>query len=337
MERAMEMTASPSTQGKPPSYGHIDAVHAARTLCGRDFIRTLMLLRAGRVVLATAVLWVQLLGAWVVVLTQDGIWVLPAFVVICACVSGLQLWVHESSHYTLFRDRRLNDLWAVVFFASPIGMSLKTYRRYHLTHHAHLGTPRDMDRFAFNVDVRGARGLGRMLLRGLSGYEGLSILAAKYFGGRSPSAERDWSLAVTAGWNLLLLAACVMTGRWYLYFLLWAYPILAVAVTINTIRSVGEHQPADASGPVSATEDILPIVRTTAPNFVEKWLMFQANFNYHFEHHLYPSIPATNLPRLYRHLEAAGFYERHPFLHQASAVGRVLALSSGARREPRPA
>jgi hypothetical protein len=39
----------------------------------------------------------------------------------------------------------------------------------------------------------------------------------------------------------------VAAGRWYLYFLLWAYPIIAVAIALNIVRTIAEHQPEDSA------------------------------------------------------------------------------------------
>lgn len=243
----------------------------------------------------------------------------------------MQLWVHESSHFSLFPNRKLNDLWATIFFASPIGVSVRTYRRFHMTHHARLSTTTDMDRFAFNVNVRGPKKLLGLVLRGLSCIDGLKIVVKKYLGPKcATSAEgRDWSLAITAGWNTLLLVACILADKWFLYFLLWVYPILGIAITTNLIRSIGEHQPVGFVGPASSGQDITPISRTTLPSPLEKWLMFQANFNYHFEHHLYPTVPATNLPKLHKHLVESSFYKKHPELLQHSAIAKVFNLSLG--------
>jgi len=127
----------------------------ARSLCAADLLKDLKLIKPERTVVATLILWSQLLGAWLVALFGPPIFWIPAFVINCACVSAMQLWVHEGSHFNLFPNRKLNDLWATIFFASPIGVSLRAYRRFHITHHARLSTTKDMDRFAFNTNIRG--------------------------------------------------------------------------------------------------------------------------------------------------------------------------------------
>lgn len=301
-------------------------------MISQDFVRARSVPDSRTVVGATLIVWTQLLGAWCLALFAAPVFWLPAFVMICACVSGMQLWVHEASHYGLFRGRRLNDMWATLFFAGPIGMSVKIYRRAHMTHHAHLATPQDKDRFAFNVDIHGRRNLWRVIARGLLCIEGCHIALKKYSGisGESPETDRG-SMIYTIAFNVALLAACIYAGRWYHYLLMWVYPILGVAVTFNMLRSIGEHQPDDWRGVASDKEPIPPVIRSTTPGFFEKWLMFQANFNYHFEHHLYPSVVATRLPELHKRLADQAFFTRYPELIQGSAVGRVLKMSGTAQ------
>lgn len=305
-------------------------IKEARSLLDPKMIREWSTPNPRKVVSSTVILWAQLLSAWSMALFAAPIFWLPAFFVICACISAMQLWVHESSHFSLFRNRTLNDLWATLFFAGPIGMSVKKYRRFHMTHHTYLATPKDLDRFAFNVDIRGKRNLIRTLLRGLLCIDGYHIAIKKYLVAPTdvPTDSAGNSIFYFIIFNTILLICCVYGGRWYLYFLFWVYPILGVAVTVNTIRSIGEHQPNRFPGVASADQNITQIIRTTTPGLLEKWLMFQANFNYHFEHHLYPSVPASKLPEVHRHLAAKGFFHSHPELIQRSAVGKVFALSS---------
>lgn len=277
----------------------------ARELCSASLVTEWRKLKPYRVVLTTVILWVQLLSAWGIALIGSPVCWIPAFVVICACISAMQLWVHESAHFNLIRNRRLNDLFATIFFASPIGMSVNKYRNYHFSHHAHLSTPMDMDRFAFNVNVNGCKNLFIFLLRGLFCINGAGIVASKYLWGHKlngkksdyHTTQRDRSLFITIFcWNIPLLVLCTVVGRWYLYFFMWLYPIFGMVVSFNSIRSVAEHHPFDFTGPVSGEISINPIIRTTLPGLLEKWLMYQCNFNYHFEHHLYPSMPGSSLP-----------------------------------------
>jgi fatty acid desaturase len=299
----------------------------ARRMCDHALIKDLYGASAAHTVWMTAVIWLQLAAAWSIALYAPLGYSILSFVIISACISAMQLWIHEGAHYSLFKNRRLNDLWTDVFLASPIGVSVGTYRQYHLTHHNSQSSPDDLDRFAFNVDVSGIKQLLAVFLRGLLGLDSYGIITKKYLA-RTPMQATNkgrWTLALTVLWNVGLITCCVLAGRWYLYFLLWVYPIMGVAVTINSLRSIAEHQPSDFSGPVSDREHIEAVTRTTIPGPFEKWLVYQCNFNYHFEHHLFPGIPSRNLPKLHQHLLERGFYSGNPDLLQRSGVGSVFS------------
>jgi len=51
--------------------------------------------------------------------------------------------------------------------------------------------------------------------------------------------------------------------------------------------------------------------RTTPGRWRDRMLM---NNNYHIEHHLFPTVPAHNLKRAYRHLKSIGFYDEPRFV-----------------------
>lgn len=300
-----------------------DPTLAARRAADSDYVRSLMGHSPGRVVLLIFLIWLQLVGAWAAALLGPWWASIPAFIVIAACQQAMLLWVHEGSHFNLFPSRWVNDLFIDAFVATPIGISVQSYRANHLAHHNYLGEEGDLDRWAFAFDVRGWR-FARLMIEIFAGWYGLRMAWQKYIaglvGGRKegnlrPQPDR---LLMVAAWNLGLLALCWYMGRWWLYFALWLYPVLTVSVLFNIIRSIAEHQPAHYSG---RPEDLAapPTVRTTLPPPWEKWALYQSNFNYHVEHHAFPFVPFFNLPKLHRHLKERGFYDANPDLLQVSA------------------
>ena len=306
----------------------------ARSLFPPTYINQLKVIRNHRVLIATCILYSQLIVAWWAALIGPPIIWIFSFIIICACISAMQLWVHESAHFSIFSNRKINDIWADIFFGSPFGGSVKVYRQFHMTHHLHMSTPKDLDRFAFNVSVQGHKALVRLFLRGLLCIESYKIFTQKYTIQIKPIKvfRGSINLVSTVLWNILLLLVCVLANRWYLYFILWVYPILGITVTINSIRSISEHLPVGFSSTATVTQDITPMIRTTVPSFLEKWFIFQANFNFHFEHHLFPTVPAGNLPLLHKYLVKNGFYEQHPYLLQTSALVKLFELSNGKQR-----
>jgi len=312
---------------------------AAYALADRRFIHSLKKFSFAPVLAGTVSVWLQVILAWSLALCLHPAFAIVSFFVLASAQQTMATWVHEGSHHNLFKDKKLNDLWVNFFFAAPIGMNVATYRAGHLSHHAYLSSHDDSDRHVHAVDLTGSKvwyEIGKRLV----GWEGFKVAFQKYL----PIAVRDQNisqkvvskprptlrfLAVAILWNCLFLAACIFAGRWYLYFLLWVYPLFAVAQLFNMVRTCAEHQP-EMFPAVELDEP--PIVRTTLPYFLEKWLIYGINFNYHLEHHLWPQIPFFQLPELHAHLRERGFYDRYPDLLQRSAFASFLRLHRKSER-----
>jgi fatty acid desaturase len=223
------------------------------------------------------------------------------------------------------------------FFAGPIGITVAAYRMRHSSHHADLGTSKDQDGYPYHIAIGDKLALMVMIGWSLSGLMGLWLARTKYIGS-SPERPAEqvsprWiGPLMTVVFNSVLLGLCILAGRWYLYFALWVYPIVAVAVALNIVRSVAEHQPEDFPQFRDGLEVAMrPIARTTMPNWSEKWLLYQANFNYHVEHHLFPTVPRHNLGKLHLHLVAKGFYRQFPNSWQSSGFAKFWQLAHNSR------
>ena len=225
-------------------------------------------------------------------------------------ISGFQLWVHEASHYQLFRSKILNDLYTTLFFAAPIGVSLDVYRHYHLSHHAFLGTDQDLDRFAYQTNLSSPRHLLKYLLRCLLLLEAVQIIRNKYLVSSTPSfSPSRYSKLASLIYSIAFFLTVSSFSSPLLYIFLWLYPLLSFSVFFNTLRSVSEHAGTTCC---SLTES--PLVqrrllntKTTLCNPFEKFFVYQVNFNYHVEHHLFPHVPAFYLPCL--HTKLLTYYE----------------------------
>lgn len=318
-----------------PYYSEL--ARAAHPLVDKGFLAELKRKRPAAVILATALIWLQLAASWALALLGPLWLVFVPFVVSCALVQAMVLWVHEASHFSLFDSRRRNDIWSDLLFAGPIGITVAAYRVKHSSHHADLGTSQDQDGYPYHIDVHGNRALAAVMFRSLSGLLGLWLARNKYVGPavelpRAPVSSRWIGPLTTVMFNAGLLTLCILAGRWYLYFVLWAYPIVAVAVALNIVRSVAEHQPEGFPCLRGGHEVAMrPVARTTVPNWFEKWVLYQANFNYHVEHHLFPTVPRHNLGKLHRHLVAHGFYRQFPDALQRSGFAKFWQLARKGR------
>jgi len=283
------------------------------------------------VIFRAAVLWAQLIFGWILALVGP-IWTMPvALIIIIVCQQSMILWVHESSHYLIAKSRSLNDFLANLLFASPLGMNVETYRTNHSTHHSYLGTEKDKDRWTYSFDIHNKRIL-IVVIAIMTGYYGLAVAIRKYGAGLlkkgvdNYSSNRYLKISMSLMWNVSLFIVCFLCGRWWAYFVFWLYPVFSITVLLNVLRTIGEHLPTGYTGNKALLEQ-QTITRTTIPPLLEKWIFFQANFNYHFEHHVYPGAPCSRLPKIHELLKNRGFYAKYPELVQGSLMTRISRLS----------
>ena len=95
---------------------------------------------------------------------------------------------------------------------------------------------------------------------------------------------------------------------------------MLVINTLVNIRGMSQHTFLEhQSDPILGTRSILTNPVTA---------FFMCNENYHLEHHLYPSIPWYNLPRLHQALGKELAAHGAPFIHSYFAFVREFVVKS---------
>ena len=241
-------------------------------------------------IVAGALVWGQ--PGWPTAVRLAGL--LVCGIGLATCFAGL----HECSHRTAFRSRKLNDgaAWLLGLLSF---YNATAYRRYHQWHHRHthqpgldpeLDDPVPTDLPAYLLEVSGWN-----WWRGkLSGYTHLlwgDLSTVPYLNAEViPRVRRSAWLQV--GIYLALAAGSLIGANG---FLLW-YWLLPLALGQPFLRFVllAEH-----SG-CSFGRDGTANTRTTLTTGPMRWLMW--NMPFHAEHHLYPSIPFHALPAAHTHI-----------------------------------
>jgi fatty acid desaturase len=241
-----------------------------RSTLGREDIDQLLELNDLRSWCSIAVNWALVFASFAVVARwPNPVSILLALFVIGARQLGFAVMMHEASHRTLLRNRRLNDWVGNWLCAYPIWSDVHPYRPYHLRHHAKTGSPQDPDiGLVRPFPITGAS-LRRKVWRDLSGQTGRKFARGAWkrtFGSYrdDPTARRAaQGVAVT---NLVLLAILASFGRPELY-LLWVAAWLTTHTLVTRIRSIAEH----ALTP--DLEDPLGNTRTTVVSWWERLLL----------------------------------------------------------------
>jgi len=268
-------------------------------------------------------------------------WPNPLVVVAMVVVIGtrqhaLFVIAHESAHYLLYENRRLNDL-AGRACAMLQGLSMCTYRVIHRLHHNNLYGELDPDTALHGGYPRGKWYLIRKLLKDLSGLTAWKTYA--YFLGGAPALNTATHVAVrplddtstklrsearadrnmVIGFHILLLLIFSYSGFLLEYLVLWVVPLVTVVQAILRLRAIAEHgATTDFSSPLTAA-------RTNLGAAWLRWAIFPHNVNYHVEHHLYASVPQYNLPALHAEMESRGILTGAEVMPFRATLGKIFA------------
>lgn len=274
-----------------------------------------------------AVNWAMICACFALVMWGPSVFtVLIAMLVLGGRQLGLGILMHDAAHRTLMKSAGVGEWAGQWLCAAPMFVDLAIYRRYHMTHHVKAGTEDDPDLPNYaNYPVTRAS-LRRKLLRDLAGRSGMRAflslaslyssadpgqLASGYsYQGRGARAARSWRrLAWNARRMLLahgvMLALCALAGH-ALVYLLWPASWLTTYMLFSRIRNAAEH----GALPGTRSEDIWRNTRTVLAAWWERLTVAPNYVNFHFEHHLVPTIPSYRLPHFHRWLVAQGAYER---------------------------
>lgn len=270
-------------------------------------------IRRGRVLLQLALTWASVFLAFQTAIWMDLLVVdVLAFIIIGCLQNAFILWTHEASHYGLSRKKRLNDLISDLFISGPTGITVAQYRWQHMTHHRYLGDPgKEIDLAAW-ICVRGGH-LYSEMLRHLVGVYVARVIH------RYRKQERDLryanlpkrSVGSLIGFvvgNGVMLAMCAWQAQWYLYFLLWVLPLFTLTLLIANFRTVVEHQPSSEVCDAGLVP-VPPVTRVIRCNLMERVVVAPMGFYYHYEHHLFPSVPYHRLPELRKLLKERGCFD----------------------------
>mgnify|MGYP001494667178 CR=1 FL=1 len=232
-----------------------------------------------------------------------------AFFPVLAAQRAFLTLVHDASHKLYSTDRRRNDLLANYFAAGYIGMLVRKYRKIHLAHHAANGSLDDPEFFGYEAVTR-AGGWTKFVLSYAFGLQ-IAYLLGKYHvkqdeylgKARVRSASVDEhgrlekiSIFVCQG---VLLSTFALAGVWYLYGL-WLYVAVSWAPLLSRLRFLAEH-PGHGE-----------LTMSTRGTWWERIYIAPYHFNFHLEHHLWPSMPPYNLPKAHALLHDSGFFAVRP-------------------------
>ena len=331
-----------------------DPYHPYRsTLLAPERVRELSALRPRIAVRDALLCWALIIGAWALAAASGAWWMhVAAAVIVGTRYYGLFIIGHDGLHRRVFPTRGANDLFTDLLILGPIGAITRLNNKNHLSHHQHLGTDEDPDRFkhaCFNKTER------IELLAFLTGLT--SVFKAVYHvfilrGQSSAGSQRSESATATArdaayaapsaapstvdgysprdllilgGWQLALIGGLSWTFGWWGYPLMWLAPVYLFTYLADLFRSFVEHSHPEADEKADHHRMI-----TFESNVIERWFIAPMHMNFHVAHHLWVGIPYYNLSvadaEMTRHPLAATLERRGSYLAYLGRYWRALPL-----------
>jgi len=278
--------------------GHYYSAHAVglRADLGRaitrDQMRALHTKRAWRHFLIAGRQFAFLgLATWgLIVFTSPLIWIPLAFVQ-GFTVFNFTVLLHEVLHHTVFERRhpRIERALALTY-AIPSGIAASQFTRWHLDHHAELGSDVDDPKRHYLSPKRVARWY--KLLYATPALFPIYFRAAAQETATYPEALRrtiKWERTVSIAFHLSVAASIWWAFGFAAAWRADLFPVFFVFPIAFTLNRLGQHYDIDPADPAKWG---------TLMRGHWFWDFAYLYSNYHLEHHYFPGVPCYNLPRL---------------------------------------
>jgi fatty acid desaturase len=249
--------------------------------------------------------------------------------------------LHEGSHGLLAKSRALNDRicnWGIAFWTVN---SVEEYRPTHRLHHRYLGQERDPDRDFYLVPAR--RGaLTGLLLLDLFGVTAFRRATSRISGTSEASGAPASLLARPQLLVGKIVTQLIVLGQFVLfqgirrgilfYAVFWLVPIVCIYPMILRLKTITEHFDRG----LRKANTVKWVARTSSAGWLQNHLV-GARMEYHFEHHVVPTIPYRGLKKLHRRLGETDLFTHHGEVISHGYflfLARAVIGSFGGRRAP---
>jgi fatty acid desaturase len=230
---------------------------------------------------------------------------LPFAVIAGFGVFNFTVLLHEVVHRTVAqRSNRFYDRILGILYAVPSGISSTQFSRWHLDHHANLGSD-DADPKRHYLSPKINERWFKLL------YFTPALFPIYFRAARKEAASYPVELQkrinfernATIVFHLTVLALVVWFGGWYVAWKAYLVPYFFVFPVAFALNRLGQHYDIDPSDEAKWST----LVRSSW-----FWNVVYLNSNMHLEHHYFPGVPLYNLPRLQKML--LPFYEKRGFV-----------------------
>jgi len=209
--------------------------------------------------------------------------------------------LHEVVHRAVLKESSESGYRTLgLLYAIPSGISASQFTRWHLDHHAGLGSDLEDPKRHYLSPKINARWL-KFLYFTPALFFIYFRAAAKETSSYEPELRKRIARErlVTILFQLSVLAAIAWIGGWFIAWKLYIIPIFFIFPIAFALNRLGQHYDIEPSDPAQWST----LVKGSW--FWDAAFLFS---NYHLEHHYFPGVPFYNLPRLQKLL--LPFYEK---------------------------
>ncbi|MFP5247641.1 MAG: fatty acid desaturase family protein [Thermoanaerobaculia bacterium] len=228
--------------------------------------------------------------------------------------------LHEVVHRAILRESSERGYrFLGLLYAIPSGISSSQFTRWHLDHHAGLGSDEEDPKRHYLSPKINARWLKFLYFT-----PALFPIYFRAAARETASYEPELRTRIkrerlgTIAFHLSLLALAAWLGGWWIAFKLYIVPVFFVFPVAFALNRLGQHYDIDPNDPAKWA---------TLVKGSWFWTPVFLYSNYHLEHHYFPGVPFYNLPRLQRLLMP--FYEKRRMVARGygELVWRYLILN----------
>ena len=248
--------------------------------------------------------------------------VAPAFILTGRAHAQFASLMHEAAHRLLFSDKRANDLAGRWLLGYPGFTSTDAYRRVHMAHHRDEFGPDEPDIALYRGYPITRASLRRKLVRDATGRTGVKLMRGFLGNLRHPNPQSRRATRHILAVQVLLLAAAIATGHWWVYPVLWVGPYLTVWRVINRLRSIAEH------GGMHRSRDRRESTHSVRQHLLARFFLVPFHIGWHLAHHVDAGVPFRNLPRFHRALHEAGYVDPAVEYPNYPAIWRTLSAGA---------
>lgn len=245
--------------------------------------------------------WAQSFGIVALAVWWDRWWGYAiAFALLGRAFALLNILGHEAAHRLLFSKKAINDFVGKWLLAYPGWTPFDVYRRAHMAHHRDEMGPDEPDRALYAGYPITLASMRRKLVRDaflVSGYKNLVPLLSAL----RRSSSRPLALRILTVQAVIWAAMWALSGRWWVYPLLWFGPWMTVWRVLNRLRAIAEHAGMERSPDRRRTTHVV------RQHWMARFWMVPYHTGWHLAHHVDMGIPWRRLPALHRELVRSGW------------------------------